>query len=94
MRWLLLQQEARAELISAFKAHPWLNMLHLHVGSQGLDLSVVLAGVTAVWGLLQDIEQQCGASRIKALDIGGGLSVNFASDDPPQVNIMQDSSLA
>lgn len=37
-------QEARAELVEAFKTHPWLNMLHLHVGSQGLDLSTVITG--------------------------------------------------
>lgn len=26
--------EVRQQLVAAFVAHPWLNMLHLHVGSQ------------------------------------------------------------
>jgi diaminopimelate decarboxylase len=38
-------QESRAELLQAFQDHPWLNMLHLHVGSQGLQLDTVIAGV-------------------------------------------------
>lgn len=37
-------QESRAELLQAFQKHPWLNMLHLHVGSQGLQLDTVIAG--------------------------------------------------
>lgn len=32
------------ELLQAFQQHPWLNMLHLHVGSQGLQLDTVIAG--------------------------------------------------
>uniref|UniRef100_A0A383W8Q7 Orn/DAP/Arg decarboxylase 2 N-terminal domain-containing protein n=1 Tax=Tetradesmus obliquus TaxID=3088 RepID=A0A383W8Q7_TETOB len=77
-------QEARGELIAAFQAHPWLNMLHLHVGSQGLELGTTMAGVAAVWKLLQEIEAACGKGRVRVLDIGGGLSVDFASDDVPQ----------
>lgn len=44
-------QESRAELLQAFKDHPWLNMLHLHVGSQGLNLDTVIAGVCCVVAL-------------------------------------------
>lgn len=78
-------QEARAQLVAAFTTHPWLNMLHLHVGSQGLQLDTVIAGIKAVWDLLQDIEQQCGRGRVRVLDIGGGLSVDFTTDEPPKV---------
>jgi diaminopimelate decarboxylase len=78
-------QEARAELVAAFKSHPWLNMLHLHVGSQGLELATTIAGIQAVWSLLQEIEAACGKGRVRVLDIGGGLSVDFATDDAPEV---------
>jgi diaminopimelate decarboxylase len=37
-------QESRAELLQTFQEHSWLNMLHLHVGSQGLNLDTVIAG--------------------------------------------------
>lgn len=179
-------QESRAELLQAFRDHPWVNMLHLHVGSQGLNLDTVIAGVScilqqslsfllrrslcsstlylgsafaavcsiatcgavgfsvhgmpptsiacaapilaahhgwrsacsqvpsqlhwccapclipqpidkrrrccaagiqAVWELCQEIEQQCGGGRIRMLDIGGGLSVNYSTDDAPQVGL-------
>ncbi|KAF6260810.1 diaminopimelate decarboxylase [Scenedesmus sp. NREL 46B-D3] len=86
-------QEARAELVAAFKQHPWLNMLHLHVGSQGLELATMLAGVRAVWGLLQEIEAACGAGRVKVLDIGGGLSVDFATDAAPETLFQQQARL-
>lgn len=47
--------------------------------------AVYSSGVKAVWGLLKEIEQQCGPGRIKVLDIGGGLTVDYSSDDAPQV---------
>jgi hypothetical protein len=42
--FVLWMQESRVELLQAFQQHPWLNMLHLHVGSQGLQLDTVIAG--------------------------------------------------
>lgn len=48
----------------------------------GLRLS---AGIKAVWELAQEVEQLCGQGRIRMLDIGGGLSVDYSSDDAPQV---------
>eukprot|EP00775_Hariotina_reticulata_P014311 gene14311-38_t len=67
-------QEVRQQLLQAFRDYQWLNMLHLHVGSQGLQLESMINGIAAVWELLKDVEQQCGYNRIKVLDIGGGLS--------------------
>ncbi|KIZ00782.1 diaminopimelate decarboxylase [Monoraphidium neglectum] len=40
--------ECREELVAAFVAHPWLNMLHLHVGSQGLPTSLIVEGAAKV----------------------------------------------
>eukprot|EP00879_Flechtneria_rotunda_P026788 GHRR01028613.1.p1 GENE.GHRR01028613.1~~GHRR01028613.1.p1 ORF type:complete len:250 (+),score=71.70 GHRR01028613.1:475-1224(+) len=64
-------------------------MLHLHVGSQGLPQEVVLSGVLAVWQLMQDIEKACGPGRVTVLDIGGGLSVDFQTDEQPQESPFQ-----
>ncbi len=36
-------QEARPMLVEAFKAHPWLTMLHLHVGSQASPKTMLRA---------------------------------------------------
>lgn len=38
-----------------------------------------------MWDLLQEIEVVCGPGRIRMLDIGGGLSVDYSTDQPPQV---------
>lgn len=73
--------EAREEVLAAFGRHPWLNALHLHVGSQGVPLELTVEGVAAVWGLLEEIEALHGPGRVRVLDIGGGLPVQYASDD-------------
>lgn len=51
-------------------------------------LQVVVDGICSVWSLLLDIEQACGKGRVRALDIGGGLTVNYSSDDPPQARML------
>ncbi|KAI8473435.1 MAG: Orn/DAP/Arg decarboxylase 2 [Monoraphidium minutum] len=74
--------ECRAELVTAFVDCPWLNMLHLHVGSQGLPTSLIVEGAARVWGLLEEVDAACGGRRVRMLDIGGGLSVDFTTDTP------------
>lgn len=48
---------------------------------------VLHPGIKAVWELAQDIERLCGPGRIRMLDIGGGLSVDYSTDEPPQVQL-------
>jgi hypothetical protein len=43
------------------------------------------AGIEAVWELAQEVDKLCGPGRIRMLDIGGGLSVNYSTDHAPQV---------
>lgn len=45
------------------------------------------AGIKAVWELTLEIEQLCGRGCIRMLDIGGGLSVNYSTDEAPQVSM-------
>ncbi|KXZ55727.1 hypothetical protein GPECTOR_2g1277 [Gonium pectorale] len=88
--------EARPQLLAAFRAHPWLNALHLHVGSQGVPLELTAEGVARVMKLAEEIQAQAEAEaatrgsaveaagvgpRVLALDIGGGLPVQYGSDD-------------
>lgn len=62
LRFLRCLQESRAELLQAFQEHPWLNMLHLHVGSQGLNLDTVIAGVQPGFAASDDVRSHmsCG----------------------------------
>lgn len=71
---------ARERIVEAFAAHPWLNRLHAHVGSQGCSLELIADGVAQTYRLAEEINSRLGTRQITGLDIGGGLPVNFADD--------------
>ena len=68
----------KAELIRCFQDYPFLNALHVHVGSQGCSLEMLAAGALTIYKFAEELG---GPSRIKVLDIGGGLPTNFSSDE-------------
>lgn len=72
----------RGLLIEAVARRPWLSRLHVHVGSQGCPLGLMADGVAAVYELAEQINTELGRRQITSIDLGGGLPVNFASDDP------------
>ncbi|MFD5391388.1 diaminopimelate decarboxylase [Streptomyces sp. NPDC127074] len=72
---------AREWVVRAFAERPWLTRLHAHVGSQGCPLELMTAGIRAAYELAEEINGAVGRQQIDALDIGGGLPVNFASDE-------------
>ncbi|MCZ1009575.1 diaminopimelate decarboxylase [Streptomyces lydicus] len=76
----LRDEGARDWVVQAFLARPWLTRLHGHVGSQGMPLELMAAGVTALYHLAEEINEKAGRRQIDTLDIGGGLPVNFSSD--------------
>jgi len=83
-------------ILAAYEAHPWLNSVHVHVGSGGMATAVLLAGVKAVVGVAEAVNARWRArlatdeafaathagrpSQVHCLDIGGGLPVNYWSD--------------
>jgi len=69
---------ARAEVIRAFIDHPWLTALHVHSGSQGVELELNARCIQAVTELADEIDSKIGESRIDTIDIGGGMSVDFS----------------
>ncbi|MFI6940201.1 diaminopimelate decarboxylase [Streptomyces sp. NPDC050418] len=77
-----LQDEgARDWLIQACLDRPWLTRLHIHSGSQGIPLAQHAQGIRELYELAEEINARVGRRQIDTLDIGGGLSVNFASDE-------------
>ncbi|WP_165985801.1 diaminopimelate decarboxylase [Streptomyces sp. YIM 98790] len=72
---------AREWLVRAFLERPWLTRLHCHVGSQGMPTEVMAAGARALLELADEINEAAGEQRVTTLDIGGGLPVNFTSDE-------------
>lgn len=72
---------AREWIVRAFLDRPWLTRLHTHSGSQGVPLARMAAGVRAVYELAEEINAAAGRRQVDTVDIGGGLPVNFASDE-------------
>ncbi|MFD3549705.1 diaminopimelate decarboxylase [Streptomyces sp. NPDC058655] len=72
---------AREWLVRACLDRPWLTRLHVHSGSQGVPLPLIAAGVRELHALAEEVNAAAGRRQIDTLDIGGGLPVNFASDE-------------
>jgi diaminopimelate decarboxylase len=68
-------------VLRAYAERPWLNRLHTHTGSQGVPLDLMTAGVRAAYELAERINAAAGRQQVTTLDIGGGLPVNFGSDE-------------
>ena len=71
----------RAAIIEAYRAHPWLTSLHTHVGSQGCSLELMSAGIRKVVDLAEEINTAAKQQQVAVIDIGGGLPVNFESEE-------------
>ena len=70
----------RETIIECYLAHPWMNSVHTHVGSQGCSLDLMAAGVGKVTTLAEEINERGGRQQVEVIDIGGGLPVNFDDD--------------
>lgn len=68
-------------VLGAYAERPWLNRLHTHTGSQGVPLELMAEGVRAAYDLAERINAAAGRPQVTVLDIGGGLPVNFGSDE-------------
>jgi diaminopimelate decarboxylase len=71
----------RARIVEAYRERPWLTCVHTHVGSQGCPLELIGAGVGKAVALALEINRAVGRQQVTTLDIGGGLPVNFESDE-------------
>ncbi|MFE2051269.1 diaminopimelate decarboxylase [Streptomyces sp. NPDC059459] len=77
----LRDEGAREWVVRAYLDRPWLTRLHAHTGSQGIPLSLMAEGVAETYALAEEINERAGRRQVDTLDIGGGLPVNFASDE-------------
>ncbi|MDT0609930.1 type III PLP-dependent enzyme domain-containing protein [Streptomyces lancefieldiae] len=77
----LRDEGAREWVVRAYLDRPWLTRLHAHTGSQGIPLTLMAEGAAATYTLAEEINERAGRRQVDTLDIGGGLPVNFASDE-------------
>ncbi|GGX68194.1 diaminopimelate decarboxylase [Streptomyces minutiscleroticus] len=77
----LRDEGAREWVVRAYLDRPWLTRLHTHSGSQGMPLELMARGVAEAYALAEEVNARAGRRQVDTLDIGGGLPVNFASDE-------------
>ncbi|WP_328677089.1 diaminopimelate decarboxylase [Streptomyces sp. NBC_00322] len=77
----LRDEGARDWVVRAYLDRPWLTRLHTHSGSQGMPTALMTEAIGAVYELAEEINTAAGRQQIDTVDIGGGLPVNFASDE-------------
>lgn len=79
--------EARHELKEAFGRYDWLRGVHVHIGSQGCPVDMLLAGVVKALGFVHevnaDLHAQQKPGRINLFDLGGGLPVAYHRHETP-----------
>lgn len=79
--YALADDNNRLQLLEVYKQRPWLTSLHTHSGSQGCELELMAHGIKELVNLAEEINDYVGYQQIQQLDIGGGLPVNFASEE-------------
>lgn len=81
--YALTDPGSRDRLVAWYLNTPWLDMLHVHTGSQGVPISTMVESVALVVELAREIDQMAGRPRIRCINIGGGLPVD---PDPDVAN--------
>lgn len=71
----------RKALLGCYRDASWLTAIHTHIGSQGCSLEMMSDGIRSVVDLAEEINIAAGTQQITTIDIGGGLPVNFESDE-------------
>ncbi len=78
----------RAAIEQAFLTYSWLTGLHLHVGSQGCPVSMLIDGIGLLYDFMMEINEKRlhqGFLPISVFDIGGGLPVSYHPVNRPPV---------
>ncbi|WP_338017449.1 diaminopimelate decarboxylase [Streptomyces adustus] len=77
----LADEGNRRRLLQTYRDRPWLTWLHTHVGSQGCPPDLIAHGVAKAVEFAEEINTHLGRRQVTGIDVGGGLSVNFDSDE-------------
>jgi len=74
-------EDCEARIIEAYRAHDWLNGIHMHVGSQGCTVDQLVEAAGKLSSLVARVDNEVG-DQIRWIDIGGGMPVEYRSDEP------------
>jgi diaminopimelate decarboxylase len=70
----------REQMLETYLKHPWMNSVHVHVGSGGMGVKVLASGIKVIVELANEVNEKAGFQQITHLDIGGGLPANYKGD--------------
>lgn len=70
----------RRELMDFYAGNAWLNGIHVHIGSQGYPVPMLVDGIKRVMDFTMEINRQT-QDQIRFFDLGGGLPVRYRDSD-------------
>ena len=74
----------RNKIIEYYLKYDWLRSIHVHIGSQGCPVPLIIEGIRAVLNLANEInttlKRKSANGLIETFDIGGGLPVSYHRD--------------
>lgn len=73
--------ENRTTLIEIYQQRSWLTSIHTHSGSQGCSFELMAKGIAVIVELAEEMNSKAAYQQVTRLDIGGGLPVNFSSEE-------------
>jgi len=77
----------RTQLLESFLRYRWLRGVHLHVGSQGCEVDLLIKGVEKVFDFVEEVnesrQKDGGGPKVDIFDIGGGLPVSYHEGEEP-----------
>jgi diaminopimelate decarboxylase len=76
-------KEFRKELLESFVKYNWLTGVHLHIGSQGCDVDLLVAGCKVVYDFVTEVNDYLKINQINIFDIGGGMPVSYNKNEAP-----------
>ncbi|MDY6802128.1 MAG: hypothetical protein SVU94_13015 [Bacteroidota bacterium] len=73
------------KIIEYFKVHKWINGIHMHIGSQGCEMQLLLKGIDKGLQIIKEINKKLESKnrKVEFFDIGGGLSVAYHHNQNP-----------
>jgi len=76
------------EILTYFKNYHWLKGIHMHIGSQGCGMQLLLKGIETGLQLIHSVNEHVKTRKLQFLDIGGGLPVSYHhNQSPPDIKI-------
>ena len=76
-------KEFRKELLDCFIKYNWLTGVHLHIGSQGCNIEMLVRGCKIVYDFVEEANKHLMKKQINIFDIGGGMPVAYKKNETP-----------